>query len=157
LAYTIQFKFGCEDKRDKVLLALQDRIAKDGKFKATLTPVCNGGWKGKFAPAIRVKPVRLVKARPYCGNHPNFCENPNRPKPNSTFLEWSDWVKFHSLVNRVLNRFRADADVWSNPPEIRGKMWIRKGKKARLHYDWTEDYSSGRRVQTWNSGDASQF
>jgi hypothetical protein len=154
--YTIKFAVGETDKRDKMFLALQERIAKDGRFKANLM---YGSLVGRNSvnPTIFIKPVRLAKKKPYCGNHPNFCENPNRPKPNSTFLEWSDWVAFHRVVNTILNKYRINADVWTNPPEVKGKMWIRKGTKARKRYDWTEDYSSGRRVQTWNAGDESQF
>lgn len=80
------------------------------------------------------------------------------PKPRATYLEWNDWVKFHSVVNRVLNRFRADADVWSTPQDIRGKMMIRKGTKARLHYDWEEKTDNyGRIIRVWNAGTPSQF
>jgi hypothetical protein len=154
--YTIKFLVGDFDKRDNILSILSERLIKDGRFRATLTPgaICVGS---KMSPTIFVKPVRLVKKKRYCGNHPNFCENPNRPKPLSTFLEWSDWVAFHRVVNTILNKYRINADVWSNPPEVKGKMMIRKGTKARKRYDWTEDYSSGRRVQTWNAGDETQF
>ena len=148
-----------DSKRDKVLLALQDRIAKDGKFKATLTPVSNGGWKGKFAPAIRVKPVRLLNKKPYCGQHP-VCDPAFAPKkkPNSTCLMWADWIKFNRLVNTVLNRYRVNADVWSNPLETKGKFHIRKGNKARVRYDYETVYNTyGRPIQIWDNGSDSQF
>jgi hypothetical protein len=167
MAYTIQLNGNTSNaktlaalytKRDKVLAYLFQRMAKEGIFRATLTPVSD--TKGR--PSIRVKPVRLVKAKPYCGNHPGPCQiNPflgPRKKPNSTFLEWEDWIKFHSLVNRVLNRFHADADVWSTPADISGKMWIRKGTKPRLRYSWEETMNNyGRVVQVWNPGTPDQF
>jgi hypothetical protein len=155
--YTIQFRADEYSKRDKILEALQARIVKDGKFKATLTPVVNYGWKGTAFPAIRVKPVRMAKKRLYCGAH--FGECPvDAPKKNATYLEYEDWVKFHKLVNSVLNKFRTDADVWTTPTEVRGKYWIRKGTKARKLFDATVSLDQyGRRVQNWNLGDASQF
>jgi hypothetical protein len=133
-------------------------MAKEGKFRATLTR----GMDMHSHYTIRIKPVRLVKAKLYCGNHPGPCEiNPfigPVAKKNATWLEWNDWVKFHGLVNRVLNRFRANADVWSTPTDVRGKMWIRKGTKARKRFDWTEDESQyGRVVRIWNQGTPDQF
>jgi hypothetical protein len=160
VAYTIQFN---QDKngsiQEKVFAYLSERMAKEGKFRATLTPFTDD--EGRTC--IKIKPVRLIKAKSYCGNHPGECViNPflgTAPKKmNSTYLEWNDWVQFHGLVNRVLNRFRVDADVWSTPMDVRGKMWVRKGKQARKHYDWTEEYSKyGQPIRHWNTGDETQF
>ena len=163
--YTIQFLSGNQRetparwkarvaKRDKILAALRDRFAKDGIFNATLLPTLTG----KLAPCIDIKPVRLAKAKPYCGQHPGECLLSDRPKPKATYLEWDDWIKFNATVNSVLNRFRVDANVWSNPPDVRGKFWIRKGTKARKRFDFDEQMNSyGQVVRIWNSGDESQF
>src|ERR1700686_3436352 len=111
MAYTILFlEYKDFAKRDKVIAYLQERMVKEGKFKATLTPFLI--YKGGVSlPAIRVKPVRLVKKKLYCGNHPGLCEiniltGVAPKKINSRLLEWNDWVQFHGLVNRVLNRFK---------------------------------------------------
>jgi hypothetical protein len=159
VAYTIQFQENQIEKRDKILAYLQARLVKDGRFKATLTPVSNFGWKGNMFPAIRVKPVRLVKKKPYCGQHP-VCDPAFAPekKPNSTRLMWADWINFNRLVNTVLNKFRISADVWSNPTETKGKFHIRKGTKARTRYDYETSYTSyGRAIQIWDNGSDSQF
>ena len=159
MAYTITFLQGSENKQGLVYNYLLERMAKEGKFRATLTPFTDN--KGR--PCIKVKPVRLIKAKPYCGNHPGECVvNPFvgvRKKPNATYLEWDDWVKFHGLVNRVLNRFRCNADVWSTPTDVRGKMWIRKGRLSRVKWDWEEKWETGRFVPTriWNQGTPDQF
>ena len=158
MAYTITFLKGSENKQGLVFNYLQERMAKEGVFRATLTPFTD--TKGRLC--IRIKPVRLIKAKPYCGNHPGECVvNPftgPTKKPKATWLEWDDWVKFHGLVNRVLNRFRANADVWSTPQDVRGKMWIRKGRMARLRYEWTETFNSmGLPIRHWNQGTPDQF
>jgi len=159
MAYTIRFNQDNNGTiQGKVFAYLNERMTKEGKFRATLTPFTDN--KGRTC--IKIKPVRLVKKKPYCGNHPGECViNPFlgvQKKKNATYLEWNDWVQFHGLVNRVLNRFRVDADVWSTPQDVRGKMWIRKGKQARKQYDWTEDYSAyGQPIRHWNVGDETQF
>lgn len=154
MAYTIQVLKGGAVKRDKVLAALTARL-ESSPFRATLT------LEGEAS--IKVKPVRLRVKKPYCGNHPGECQlNPftgkSPKKPNATYLEWEDWVAFHKVVNSVLNRLHTQADVWSTPADVRGKMWIRKGKAARVKWDWDEDYDNyGRVVRTWNQGTPDQF
>ena len=158
MAYTIQFQSGQFEKRDRVFSYLQERIIKEGRFRATLIV----GHKYGILPSIVIKPVRLVKAKEYCGNHPGECVIPphgSKKKHVATYLEWEDWVAFNGMVNRVLNRFRANADVWSTPADVRGKMWVRKGLKARKRYDWEDKFLPGRSVpvRVWNQGDDSQF
>jgi hypothetical protein len=104
----------------------------------------------------------LINRKPYCGNHPGEClVNPftgPTKKPNATYLEWDDWVKFHAFVNRVLNRFKTNANVWSTPMDVRGKMWIRKGTSPRINWDWEERLDNyGRIVRDWNQGTPDQF
>ena len=155
--YTIQILKGGEAKRNRVIQYLNERIAKDGRFRATLKADYDKGL-----PSIHIKPIRLMKAKPYCGQHPGECVvNPfmgPQKKPRATYLEWDDWIAFHELVNRALNRLKADANVWSNPQDIKGKMWIRKGMKARIHYDWTETRNRyGLPIREWNPGTDDQF
>ena len=155
--YTIRLNSGTEISQGVVHMLLEDRLAKS-PFRATLKRTMDN--KGNYC--IFVKPVRLRKAKPYCGAHYGECIinsflGPQKKKI-ATYLEFEDWVKFHKVVNAVLNKARVDADVWSIPLETRGKFWIRKGRKARKKFDVAETYDgSGRRIQTWNLGDDSQF
>lgn len=156
MAYTIQILQGGFEKRDRVLAYLNERLTKENIFNAKLTPSMEKGL-----PSIIVKPVRLVKKKPYCGNHPGECQvNPflgPQKKSNATYLEWNDWVAFHAVVNRVLNRFRCHANVWSNPQDVKGKMLIRLGLKSRKRYDWTEEWNGFQTVRIWNKGTSDQF
>lgn len=156
MAYTIQILEAGEKKQTLLLAALQAKLVKDGKYNAKLVI----GMAGKF-PAIICKTVRLAKAKPYCGNHPGECEViPGFATPKKkvmTYLEWDDWVKFHALVNGVLDRLRIRADVWSNPQDVPGKMWIRKGMNARVRWDWTENHNGFRTIRIWNQGSPDQF
>ena len=155
--YTIVILKGGEAKRNRVLAYLRERMAKEGRFTAELSYAYD-----KRLPSIHIKRVRLVKAKPYCGQHPGVCVvNPfigPQKKKVGKWLEWNDWVAFHGLVNRVLNRFRTNADVWSEPPDVRGKFYIRKGLLARKRFDWTETIDKwGRPIREWNKGAPDQF
>lgn len=153
MAYTIKFLSANEQRVATIHAYLLTRMAKEGKFRATLTSATDS----KGHPIIVVKPVRLMKAKPYCGNHPGECQANGKPKKTMTYLEWNDWVEFHNLVNRCLNKFHANADVYSTPADVRGKMWIRRGKQARLRYDWEEHMGMYGMVRTWDQGSPSQF
>lgn len=175
MAYTIQFLGRSIGKQDKVLSYLQARLAKDGRFRCNLicsnvpTTLSDRLYMVEYfgpalsktirqVPAILVSNVRLIKAKSYCGNHPGPCPITDQRKPVSTRLEWDDWVAFHNIVNRVLNRFRIHANVWSLPYDVRGRMWIRKGLKARKRFDWDEKTDIlGRVIRLWNPGTPDQF
>jgi hypothetical protein len=147
--YTIQILRGGHSKREQVLTALATRL-ENSKFRATILSLGEA--------SLGLKPVRLRTKKPYCGNHPGECPLGGPPKKNATYLEWEDWVQFHKLVNAVLNRLRVSADVWSTPLDVRGKMWIRKGKAPRIRWDWTEELNRyGRAVRVWNQGTPDQF
>jgi hypothetical protein len=150
--YTIRFNNGQEIEQGLIQMYLEERLAKSS-FRATIRRTIDK--YGKYC--LEVKPVRLRKAKPYCGNHPGECPIGGGKKPNATYLEWNDWIKFHKLVNAVLNKHCSNADVWSTPADVRGKMWIRKDNKPRKNWDWTEDYSSGRMIRVWNQGTPDQF
>lgn len=99
--------------------------------------------------------VRLIEAKPYCGQHPGECVV-GGPKKKTKYLEWDDWVAFHSIVNDALKGITAD--VWSLPLDTRGKMWIRKGLRRRVKFDYDETVNGyGRPVRIWNEGTDDQF
>lgn len=108
---------------------------------------------------IHVKPVRLRTPKPYCGQHPGECFI--GPQRKGRWLEWDDWVEFHGLVNDVLDDLKANADVWTNPPEKMDKgrkMWVRRGLRRRINWDYTVEYNAlGRPLATWNHGTEDQF
>lgn len=178
VAYTIAFLLGDSEKRYKVLNALQERLVKDGRFKAEFQAgeeklsredkrIAAEGkiyvqlplfGRACYVPCIRIAKVRLTQKKPYCGNHPGPCPVDSKPKPNSTHLEWDDWVKFHKLVNTVLNKFRVRANVWTLPYDVRGRMWIRRDNKPRIKWDYTEERVMGtNEVRIWNQGTPDQF
>jgi len=174
MAYTIQFFAKGNEKRSKFLQVFQDRLHKDGRFKCELemrmvsttkadrlqltASLGTDAFKMYELPGILIRKIRLTKKKPYCGNHPGECPVSDKPKPNSTRLEWDDWVEFNNLINRTLNRFRAEANMWSLPHDIRGRMWMRKGILARKRYDWDEQTDQfGRTIRIWNPGTESQF
>src|SRR5690348_11075987 len=114
-----------------VISILCEYIERDGRF------TCEFEQEGD---RILLRKVRLMKAKPYCGQHPGPCQiGPfgERPRRNMRFLEWDDWVAFHSVVNDALDgprrkrgRSPIRADIWTNPPEKldKGKrMWVRRG------------------------------
>jgi hypothetical protein len=155
MAYTIQFHSAYTDEKVSIIVNhLKARIEKDGRFRAELTI----GRTSKGFSCAWLRKVRLTKKKAYCGNHPGECPISSKPKPVSSLLEWEDWVKFHSIVNKALNRYRTHADVWTLPYDVKGKMWIRKGTKARIQYSWNERIDNyGRIVRDWNQGTEDQF
>jgi hypothetical protein len=161
---------------DKLAQSLIARIQKDGRFRVNHLEV--GTVKtsredrrtlGKVwtMPAILMKGIRLTKKSSYCLQHPGEClidpfTGKLPPKKNATFLDWDNWIAFHNLVNGLLNQRHASANVWTNPMELlapdKKRMWIRRGKQARIKWEWETSYNNyGRRVQTWNSGTIDQF
>lgn len=182
MAYTIAFLKSGEVKLPKVLNDLQERLNKDGRFSAALLPGMEKLTKSDFKVAapnsvmtdsygyvqcIRISKVRLRQKKPYCGNHPGTCPLDGKKKPNSTLMEWDDWVAFHALVNRTLNKFRVHANVWSLPYDVKGRMWIRQDTKSRIRWDYTEEqhpnpmsihgFGTTPVVRIWNQGTPDQF
>jgi hypothetical protein len=156
MAYVIQLNKGNEVKLSNVFNDLNARIAKDGRFKCDIDTFKDASSRN----CMRISRVRLAKAKPYCGNHPGECEiipGIVQVKKVMSYLEWDDWVAFHNLVNTSLNKYKCDADVWSNPQDVQGKMWIRKGIHMRKRYDWDEKYNYGRTIREWNTGTPDQF
>lgn len=142
---------------------IQTAIDRDGRFEATLTIL--GKVPGRpYKDGIAIKPVRLRQTKLYCGQHPGECLI--GPTKRSRFLDWEDWVAFHDLINRILDRTKVSADAWSNPAESIDsgkKMWIRRGLSGRIRWDWHDDPNDRfggvfRNVnRIWNHGSADQF
>jgi hypothetical protein len=154
MAYTIQILKWGVSKRDTLLLALQDKIHKDGRFRCSFSV-----GSVEELPCIILRTIRLVTSKPYCGNHPGPCDlrEVGGKKRITPFLEWNDWVAFHGLVNKVCGRLRVNADIWTSPQDAKGKFWIRKGMLPRVRFDYTEEYIGGRPNRIWNTGTPDQF
>ena len=41
-----------------------------------------------------------------------------------------EWKVFNATINRVLDKEKVIADVWSTPFDVKGRFWIRRGEKA---------------------------
>lgn len=168
MPYTIKTKTAAEAQ--EFIARLREVITEDDYFAVpdicftVLSPV-------KSFALVELRKIRKTTPSEYCGQHPGPCViNPfvgERKKQKNRLLEWEDWVKFHGVVNGVLDAMGAVADVWSRPMEAvpmpgtgsRSKFWIRKGARARVRYDWEEEYRSGRHlpVRLWNMGSPDQF
>lgn len=113
--------------------ALWEAIQRHSRFTATVSSRNHY----RYNECIEIRNVRLIKAKPYCGNHPNACVVTFREKRHnkSKFLEGADWVEFNDFVNDQLDALNASADVFSSPQEVRGLLWIRRGTKRRLRYE----------------------
>lgn len=167
MAFTIRFPqtLAVDSTLDQVR-RLQTTISLDGRFRFQAegpTLSFKGLPKNSKAPrvSIALRQIRLLKKKPYCGNHPGECEVTLRKKPNATYLEWDDWVQFNNLINDWLDGDwkLKDSDVWSNPQDVNGTFWIRKDGKRRIQYDWESDWHSisGREIRIWNKGTPDQF
>lgn len=154
---------------------LEAKLPEDGRFTVrtveveteTLGPIASK----KRAPKVFVylHTIRRAKRGDYCGQHPGPCAAVVPRKITRGFwLEWDDWITFHSLVNDILDEMAPAACAWSVPnegipmyPGQGKKFWIRKDGKRRQRYDWDEDptYHSffGAVRRRWDMGSASQF
>lgn len=160
MAYTIKIHTGDIYKVDRIRVKVLDRITKNGKFTCEAGGVSfdyskpRGGSR-KSGYSFRLNKIRLVKAKPYCGQHPGPCAVTNTKKPVGRWLEWDDWIKFNNLINSALKNI--DADVWSEPHDVKGRFWIRKGLSKRVRYDWESNCSRGYEIREWNPGTPDQF
>lgn len=146
-----------------VLEYLRRDIERDGRFRLSTRPEIRDQ-------TIDIGRVRLTEKKPYCGQHPGECfVNPfrgERPQRRSSCLEYEDWIAFHAVVNAALTRLGVSADVTTRPMEtvrrmkgMGGKYWIRRGFRARVRYDWEEEYTNGhfQPIRWWNPGTDDQF
>ena len=161
MGYTIALHKDCTVKKERIISALLAKLSKS-PFKCELQD--GSAPPRKYAGSIAVMTVRLREKKLYCGNHPGECAV--GPKRKATYLEWDDWVEFNGLVNDVLDKLKANADVWSLPQDVNGKMWIRKGTQRRFRYEWEDDTSEksmmriafgNNPIRIWNQGTPDQF
>jgi len=156
--YTIKLNGATQAQAEKFRQTLEKKLTDSKTFKAQLGPVTafsKGSYEGtrQAGFGFGVGQVRLRKAKPYCGNHPGECPviPGQKSKPKYTFLEWEDWVKFHSFINSALGK--KSADVFSRPHDALGIMWMRRGLKARKTYSWDEHPTLyGRAIRVWDRG-----
>lgn len=82
---------------------------------------------------IKIREIRLVEKKKYCGNHPNECLVDIGPRGRAQgrrdFLEGTDWVDFNDRLNDVLDALSVGARVRSSEVEIRS------GYCRRIAYD----------------------
>lgn len=81
---------------------------------------------------IKLREIRLVEKKKYCGNHPGECLLPQSPGQRSQgqrqYLEGLDWVDFNDHLNDVFDAMSMNARVRSSEVEIR------QGLKRRVMY-----------------------
>jgi hypothetical protein len=156
MSYTIRLLddpsvFAFQQIHQELFRAIKD----DGRFSVGSKTICvEAGYQ-----TIKLNRIRLITKKSYCGNHPGPCDAINRGrKMNATYLEWDDWVAFHSIVNGALDSLQVEADVWTLPLDVSGKFFIRRGMKARVKFDYDTEYNTvGRSVRVWNTGTPDQF
>jgi len=49
-------------------------------------------------------------------------------------LTLDEWTVVNNLVQDVLDRESVDADVWSTPAHVKGRLWLRKGTCRRVQW-----------------------
>jgi len=167
MAYTIKIHTDNETLVNKVQFSIEKALNKDNRFLATIEPagfIYKGPRVGsrKTGYGLTLRRVRLRVKKNYCGNHPGVCVvNPYlgpQKKPIASYLEWDDWVAFHSVINDCLDKMKIDADIWSTPHDVKGKMWIRKGTQRRVKYEWEEKQTNHwQPLRIWNQGTPDQF
>jgi hypothetical protein len=77
---------------------------------------------------IKIKNIRLVEPRKYCGSHPNACELPGAPMRKAKYLEGADWVDFNDMINDILDALAVDANVAT------AVCKVRKNRRRRTYY-----------------------
>ncbi len=110
---------------------LQDTLL-DSRFTADLTEEL---YRGKWG--VKIMRVRLRYKKDYCGAHPGPCLNNFRKHMKASLLEGMDWVAFNAMLNNMLDKLKADCDVFSFNQEATvygGKYFIRIGTRRRVLY-----------------------
>ena len=125
----------------------------------------------KVALIIELRTIRLLVAKPYCGNHAGPCVRPQPGPPRkSKCLEGADWIKFHDIINTVLDTLDLAAEVYTLGGDVYPidgyplrKLVIRSASTgARTRYDYKNLPSrgfGGAMVPhyAWNPGTPDQF
>jgi hypothetical protein len=127
--------------------AVEDAGFKVGDYDYVGSANARGPKDGSRKPGyiVDMRKIRLARPKPYCGNHPGECVAAGRRtkaglKPASACLEWDDWVRFHDVVNDVLDQYHVDADITTAGADVdHGRLlFCRRGMQRRLRYDWVE-------------------
>jgi hypothetical protein len=104
----------------QLAVLIQRHIDNESRFTAEVDII------GKTV--IKIRNIRLVESRKYCGNHPNECEFPGAPSRKAKYLEGADWVEFNDMINDILDALRVNANVAT------AVCIVRKGEKRRIYY-----------------------
>lgn len=106
-------------------------------FRAETEPARHGGRGTGGRDSLRLRMIRLRRAKHYCGQHAGPCPaNPLFEAPHRAcrYLEGADWVAFDDMINDVLDRHRIEARVWSKGTEFLRPYFIRRGRARRTAY-----------------------
>lgn len=109
--------------------------------------------RGGPVPCLRLRRIRLKRAKDYCGQHAGPCRvTPGfaRPHPKTRYLEGADWVAFDDMLNDILDRHKVVADVWSHGNEFVAKYVIRRGAERRTAYPSTWVFLRGGEFEIWD-------
>lgn len=103
-------------------------------------------------PAIILRRIRLVRAKPYCGQHAGPClrRSPRRERCSS-YLEGADWVAFNDMLNDAFNRTRLRVSIWSKGPEL-GLFFTRLGDRSRIQYSASHSLLIAPELLLWDTG-----
>ena len=115
-------KFRTTYSREEARQGFLDALARS-RFTATLVDERHGRWF-----VLNIYDVRLRQKKDYCGNHAGPCLVREKRHFETRYLEGADWVAFNDMLNDVLDRLEAAADVAS------GHCTVRRGRRRRVHY-----------------------
>ncbi len=156
MPYTIRIKADAYNSVAAKFTDLMDEKRKASEFHWYWSQSVRNGYVD-----IEISRVRLKIAKPYCGQHAGPCQLSNKPKPNSTFLEWEDWVRFNNLMNDICDELKLEATIWSVPRErldVGKRMFVRRDRRRRVAYDTVPVTGRfGRTDYIWNHGTSDQF
>lgn len=115
------------------------------RLAPTLVPGKTGfaqvGEKHEETVTLLLNQVRLLKPKPYCGNHAGPCPA-GGPKPRKgPWLETDDWIKVHETVNNWLDQRPCLSEAWTESygHVLEGpRLWVRRGGVRRRRWDYVE-------------------
>lgn len=134
-------KISIKDKNvnpGNLALIIQNHVNQSTRF------TCDVFLIGKTV--IKIKDIRLVEARKYCGNHPNECEIGGGGRMGK-YLEGADWVEFNDTINDILDALEVSANVGT------AVCKVRKLNRRRTYYG---SHMQGRFWQ-WNMDEPDDF
>ena len=171
MAYTIKIRAAGNDDDDSVRL-IQTTKAVTHWIRSHTPGFTIADITERYTRAgaiVELRGVRLVKAKPYCGNHAGPCIVRFREvrKRSMRYLEGADWIRFHGEINAMLDALKVSADVYTIGADVyqvdglpKGKMIVRSvAHGARKRYDYRDIAKAGDRFPhyAWNPGTEDQF